>query len=445
MKAKFCSEEDSFKTLKLEPGITLRYLPTSKWKTLSISIFCKIPIVENEVTPLALVPRLAAKGTKNLPDMQSIARFLENMYGAGMHADAIKVGPVQVIRFAVDMPSPIYLENRLVSIKVKIIVEQILSFLRDLVAFPNLENGVYPEKMFNAVRDEHRRAIMGIINNRSYYATVRLTQAISLGDPRGLPVWGSLSALNTVDSANTWKIWKNILSQCPISIYVVGHGAEQVVDILAQGSSLFKSVRSNRILNISKHLEPPLLPKHVLRDEDILPGEQTILCMAFDTGLREGDPQIPAMLFCDGILGGFPHSKLFTVVREKQSLAYFADTVSNTWRGLIIAVAGISESDKTIVEELISTQVEALQKGNIAVEEIERTRRGLVRRFRAEGDSQAALIRRSLNQEILGGIPTHEQLADAISKVSKDEIVDVASRIELKAVYTLRSKGDGIG
>ena len=151
---------------------------------------------------------------------------------------------------------------------------------------------------------------------------------------------------------------------------------------------------------------------------------------------------MPAMLLCDGILGGFPHSKLFSVVREQQSLAYFADTVPNTWRGLILAIAGISDEDRPKVEGLIIDQVDAIRKGKISDREMESTRMGLVRRLRTQSDSQAALVRRSLNREILGGVATQEQLVDAILKVGKQDVIDIASRMKLKAVYALRAKGD---
>ena len=164
--------------------------------------------------------------------------------------------------------------------------------------------------------------------------------------------------------------------------------------------------------------------------------------MAFYTGIREGDPRLPALLFCDGILGGFPHSKLFSVVREKESLAYFADTSPNTWRGLIMAIAGISDEDRGRVEELIVQQVEAVRRGEISQQEMDNTRIGLIRRLRTESDSQSFLVRRLLTHEILGGAPTEEEIVQGILKVTKQDIVDVASQAELKAVYALRAKGD---
>lgn len=98
-----------FNQIELGHGIVLHYLPETKWKTLSIDVFFKIPAMADKLTALSLVPRLATRGTQRLPSVQDISRFLEDLYGAGMSADARKVGPIQVIRFGIDLPSPSHL------------------------------------------------------------------------------------------------------------------------------------------------------------------------------------------------------------------------------------------------------------------------------------------------------------------------------------------------
>lgn len=436
--------DGTFNQIELGHGIVLHYLPETKWKTLSIDVFFKIPAMADKLTALSLVPRLATRGTQRLPSVQDISRFLEDLYGAGMSADARKVGPIQVIRFGIDLPSPSHLGVDMSGSR-NSLISRAVSFVWDLATRPNLRDGAYPQEVFEVEREEHRRAITGLINNRPYYATLSLLHEISQGDPRGLPAWGTLADLDRVNPRDTWDIWKQMLAQCPISIYVIGDGAEEVAGFLSGCQLWFPCDRSEQLLDISEQLDPPPAPENVLRVEEFLPGEQTILCMAFETGIREGDPQLPAMLFCDGILGGFPHSKLFSVVREQHGLAYFSDTIPNTWRGLIIATSGISDTDRRDVEQLIVSQVEAMSKGDISDEEMESTRMGLVRRLMTEDDSQRALVMRSLSHEILGGMATPQTLADAILKVTKEEVIKVASQMKLKAVYTLRAKEDAIG
>ena len=130
------------------------------------------------------------------------------------------------------------------------------------------------------------------------------------------------------------------------------------------------------------------------------------------------------MLFATAFWVDF-HIRAVYVVREQYSLAYFSDTIPNTWRGLIIATSGISDSDRAEVESLISGQVEAMKKGDISDKEMESIRMGLVRRLMTEGDSQTALVMRSLSHEILGGIATPQA---RILKVTKEDVVKVACK-----------------
>ncbi len=433
-----------FQAMSLEPGITYYYLPDDKWKTLSMNVFCKVPIARHTVTPIALVPRLAKRGTVNLPSLRDLSRRLEDMYGAGFGADASKVGPMQVVRFGMSLPSPEFIEGigDEGAFADGVNLGEAMSFIWDVTSKPYLENGAYPEDRFEIEREEHRRDILGIINRRPRYATVRLVEEVSKGDPSGLPAWGTLEDLGSIGPKDTWDVWAMSLSRSDISIYAIGKGVRELGDILANTELDFPNMRALAQDRDGERLAPPAPPKELMEVEEHLPGEQTILCMAFYTGITENDPRLPALTFFDGILGGFPHSKLFVNVREKEHLAYFADSSLNPWRGMVMTVAGVMDPSRQKARDLVSLQVEAMKKGDITADEIENTRAGLLRRYRSESDSQAALVRRFLSQEIMGGPATEEELVDQVMRVTKDDIVEVANCAELKAVYTLRAKDD---
>lgn len=434
------NKETRFETISIGPGISYHYLTDDRWKTLSIDVFCKVPISRETVTSIALVPRLAKRGTVGLPALRDISRQLEEMYGAGMGADATKIGPVQVIRFGIDMPSPDYVDSNLLGSKDGLNLAKAMSFVWELATRPYLVNGAYPEDRFETEREEHRRDILGIINNRARYATVRLVEVVSQGEPSGLPAWGVLEDLDDLNPRGTWVTWAGALASSPISIYAVGKGVRELGEILQRTSLEFPFSRFFSVQGHRTNIAPPPLPETTLYQEDFLPGEQTVLCMALSGGITEGHPDFPALIFYDGILGGFPHSKMFRNVREREQLAYFADTSLNSWRGMVIAVAGIADEDKERAQDVIMEQVEAMKNGDISDEEMDNTRAGLLRRYRSESDSQGALIRRFLTQEIMGGPATEAELVSRIMKVTKDDVVRVAEEVQLKAVYALRAK-----
>lgn len=424
-------QKERFRTVQIGPGITYRYLPVSKWKTLSIDVFCNAPLKRDTVTDLALIPRLAKRGTAKLPTIRDLSMRLDDMYGSGLSADASKIGPAQVMRFGIDLPAIGGLS-----------LGKAMSLIWDVVTSPYLEGGAYPSDRFDTEREEQRRDILSIINHRPRYAMIRLIEEMSKGNDTALPAWGVLDDLPKMDPRRTWDTWGDVLSTCPVSIYAIGEGAAELAEILQRVSLEFPKGRSESA-GAPIDVSTPPVPEDLIEAEDWLPCEQTILCMAFYTGITERDPLLPAMIMYDGIFGGFPHSKLFVQVREKHSMAYFADSSLNSWRGLVTTTAGIMDENRQKVMDLIKDQVEVMKKGEITAEEMDSTRAGLLRRYRSESDSQSALIRRFLTQEIMGGPATEEELVSRIERVTKDDIVNVAQKVELKAVYALRAKDDG--
>lgn len=438
---------DQFKTIELERGITYRYLPHSKWKMLSIDVFCRIPLKRETVTQVALIPRLMRRGTVRYPTLRDLSRYLEGLYGASMGADANKIGPEQVVRFGIDLPSPAFLgfgspEGSAGDLE-GLNLAKAMSFIWEVATEPYLVGGAFPWERFETEREEHRRDILSLINDRPRYATIRLVEELSRGSDGGLPSWGVLEDLPGLDPQKVWETWTGLLSSSPISIYVIGEGAHELGEILERVHLRFPKPRQE---DHAFHVQPPPPepPARVLEIEESLPGEQTQVCQAFHLGITENHPELPAAMVFDGILGGFPHSKLFVNVREKNSLAYFASSSFNSWTGMVLTAAGVHDDVRHRVRDLVTAQVEAMKRGEISDEELDNTKAGLLRRLRSESDSQSALVRRRLTREIMGGMASPEELVERILRVTKDDVVSVAENAELKAVYMLRAKDDGV-
>jgi predicted Zn-dependent peptidase len=223
-----------------------------------------------------------------------------------------------------------------------------------------------------------------------------------------------------------------------VSIYAIGDGALELAGILERASLEFPKGRSDdagRPLDVAT----PPIPAEPIEAEESLPGEQTVLCMAFHTGVTESDPRLPAATVYDGILGGFAHSKLFTNVREKHMMAYFADSSLNSWRGLVTVTAGITDENRDRVMQLVKEQVEAIKKGEISDAEMDNTKAGLIRRYRAESDMQSSLVRRFLTREIMGGPATEDELVSRVRAVTKDDVMELAQGVRYIGSFALRA------
>lgn len=434
--------QETFVPVEIEDGLILRYLPVDRWKTASLSVAFRVPMQREVVTKLGLVPRLSSRGTKSLPNMTEMARYLDDHYGARMRANAIKVGYCQVISFSVGFPNPAILGT---APEGTALVKDLLGFIWACAVEPRLEQEGYPADVFEHEKQEQRRDIEAIVNSRPEYAMVRLMEILSQGDPSGLPAWGTLSDLDKIGPADTWAAWKEATASCAADVYSVGVEGETLKRVCQEHDFAFPHSRNYRP-HLQVKRDPPSIPEETIVVEDRLPGSQTILCVALATGVGAADPRYPALLMYNGVLGGFPHSKLFTEVRERAGMAYFADTVVNSWRGMVIATAGIPDERRSQVEGLILEQVRRISSGDVSHDEIEKTRKGLMRRLMSERDSPASLIRRSLDSTILGGPATDEELGRMILEVKREDVIALGEKVRPVAVYALRAmKPDDVG
>ena len=79
-------------------------------------------------------------------------------------------------------------------------------------------------------------------------------------------------------------------------------------------------------------------------------------------------------------------------------------------------------------------------KSGFAPDELEAARRSVVGSLRTTLDAQGRLEEYWLNRAVSGTRFAPEELAEAVKAVSREDVVQVAQRVQLDSVYTLRGK-----
>ncbi len=140
----------------------------------------------------------------------------------------------------------------------------------------------------------------------------------------------------------------------------------------------------------------------------------------------------------NGILGGDVHSKLFQNVREKASLAYYAQSVLEKYKGLMIIMSGIEQENRDKAEEIILRQFEDMREGRITQEELDATKKSLRTGIKTMQDSQGAIVDFFFSQHLTQDGEDFESMAQKLESVTIDDVVRVAGRIQLDTVYFLK-------
>ena len=138
-------------------------------------------------------------------------------------------------------------------------------------------------------------------------------------------------------------------------------------------------------------------------------------------------------------LVGSANSKLFQNVREKESLAYTANSSYVRYKSNIFINAGIEIENFDKALEIIRKQIEDLKNGDFTEEQIENEKKGIISQINTIDDEQDTEIIYFLGQELTDTNETIDQYKENINKVTKEQIQNVASKVEINTIYFLRN------
>jgi predicted Zn-dependent peptidase len=412
----------------VDQGIGVYVYPTDRFKTITLYAAWITDLRAETAALTALVPYCLRRGTVRWPTFSAMEGRLDDLYGASFRADVGKLGDKQLLSFRLEVVDGRYLPGHPDTLA------QALDFLAEVMQRPALHGGLFPDDVVNQEKEMLRRQIESLLNDKAQFATQRCLETMAQGRPFGIRRYGRARDLESIDSERVTAWWQAGQAQWPLVVFAVG-GVDP-----ARVAELVHNAwpgRSNAAWGRVEPFHPRSEPHTVVERQEVQQGK---LVLGFGTRTRLVDPMYPAMVMYAGILGGFPHSKLFVNVREKASLAYYAYARLDGMLGLMLVGAGIEFAHYDAALDIIRRQVDDLARGVISDDEMDLTLRGLVNELHSEADSPSALIGRELELRVLGGGPTSDELEAALSRVTRAEVQEAARAVTLDTVYFLTTR-----
>ena len=165
------------------------------------------------------------------------------------------------------------------------------------------------------------------------------------------------------------------------------------------------------------------------------------LSLGFRTGgVTCRSEEYPALTMCNAIFGGTTLSKLFLNVRERLSLCYYASSMMEKQKGLLMVSSGIEFDKYQTARDEILAQLEAIRRGEIEDWELEGARRTLISGHRTTLDSQGRQEEFWLGQAAAGLDTDIETLCAQFETVTREQVAAAAQKLELDTIYFLKGK-----
>lgn len=413
-------------------GIRIHVLPTKRFKTFSISLFAGVPLQEETVTPTALLPFVMRRGTQSLPITRKFRKRLDDLYGAGFGFDIYKRGDYQLIHFKMDT-----IHHQYVKTEHSNLLQESLNFIGEVITRPYLENRIFSESYVEAEKNTLHAKIQAIVNDKIRFAAERCIEEMCKHEPYRLHPLGSLQQLPNISAKSLFEHYEQWLDQAAIDLYVVGDtNLQEVQQYIDKAFTWTRKMNPEYLTGKSEHY----VKREVNRVTDELDVSQGKLNMGLRANVRFGDDDYPVALVYNGILGAFPHSKLFMNVRERESLAYYAGSRYDGHKGILTIQSGIEFENVEKAIHIIQQQLEMMREGQITELEMEQTKAMIQNQLKEINDSSFELMTYDFNGILSGRHRDVQELIDQIQQMTVASVQKVAQNVVLDTIYFLKNR-----
>lgn len=415
---------------KLPNGASLHMLPMEHYKTTYIGIFFYCPL-SAQVASTALLPHVLQRGTTTYPTARELRSRLAELYGTQFGIGVLKRGENLVLQFKLQLVNDQYIPGR------DSLLEDCLDILREVTQYPYVEHGHFAKRYVQGEKKNIKARIRSILNDKGRFAFHRCLQHLCPARGYSRYKYGTIQQVDEVEPPGLWERYRWLLAQAPVDIFVCGrYNHNRVVDAI---QSHFNWPRAqdaepepSRRLERAEH-------KQVRETMDIQQGK---LVMAMTTDVTQSSDLYPALILYNGILGGYPHSKLFQQVREQRGLAYYIGSSLDSIMGLQFISGGIDADKFTETIGLVREQLDEMARGQVSREELEWTRASLRTGLLQMYDDLGEQVALAVDGRISGRRWTIEGLIRSLEQLTVDDVVAVARSMNLQTTYFLAGGGE---
>ena len=424
--------EEVFQVERLPMAADLHTLRTTKFKTNLLAAVLQSDLSVDGATRNALLGQVLRRGTRRWPNTADFMRNLDDLYGTSVTADVAKKGERHMLMFAVGVVNDAYLGGG------DEMLRKGFGILRELMVEPAAEGSGLRADYVAQEKINLRRRIESILDDKQAYAFRRCNEEMCKTERYAVSKLGRVEDIDAITPGSLAEWHARAVSEYPMDIFAIGDiEHERAVEMAAEAfRGLARRPRPAGPAS-TQGPEPSSEPRRIV---ERMPVSQGHLVMGYRTGITFASSDYPALLFANGVYGGYTHSKLFQNVRERASLAYFASSGIETTKGLMWVNAGIDFDAFDTAVGIIEAQLDDVRRGVITTTEMENTRRGLIRDIEMMRDQPSSLMDLALAGIVNGCPVTSEHLKQCISQVSVEDVMRVAREIRLDTVYFLRNE-----
>ena len=417
---------------ELAPCVWLTALQTDKFKTGCLSATLLTQLDRETAAENAVLPYVLRRGTASLGDMRAISARLDGLYGASVEPRVRKLGEIQAVGFLSDFPEDRYLPESGE-------LESMTALLGELWLRPNTRGGLLLPDYVESERDKLLERLESQRNDRRSWALRRLIENMCAYEPYAVSSLGGSDEAEDLHYVKLSKKYRSLLASSPMELFYCGsRRGEEVADLIRNAMLLLPRAEIDLDLGTDVRMNAvESSPRYFTEEMDITQGN---LALGYRLGSCMEDPNEPAIRVFNAVFGGCATSKLFTNVRERLSLCYYASSSVDMLKGILTVSSGIDFDKYEPALAEINAQLDTVRRGEITDAELSGAKKAVANALRQYPDSPLGLEDFYLRQAVQGLDASPDDMAALVEDVTAEEVTAIARGVELDAVFFLKGE-----
>ncbi len=416
------------------PGVWLSHLRTDKFKTACLSLSLLTQLRRETAALNALIPYVLRRGTRRYGDMEALSARMDELYGTAIEPVVRRIGEIQCIGFYASIPEGDFLPGG------QSVLREAANLLGDLLLTPATRGGLLLPQYVDSEREKLLETIRSRLNDKRGYALFRCIEEMCCCEDFAAGRLGGESECESIHYKKLTRQYQDLLQTCPIELFYCGRAEEKLVVSLLR-DALATLPRGEIDYDIGTDVRMNALEEQPRSVEEALDVTQGKLVIGWRLGECMEEPDLAALYVFNAVFGGGSTSKLFMNVREKLQLCYYAGSLVDTHKGLLLVSAGVDFADRDAAQVEIFAQLEAMRRGEITEEELAAARSCVAGDLRALVDGQGELEGFYLAQALDGPDCSPLELAELCEDVTREDVAAVAQSVDCDMIYFLTGSG----
>lgn len=401
----------------------LHIVNTKKFKTITVDICFREKINKDEITLRNLLKEIMVNASYDYPSERELIKATEELYDLKLLTSTYRIGNYNFLSMKIRFLNEKYTEKGMNYATIKLLL--------DLIFKPKLDAD------FEKCKNKIEKSILSLNDNKVKYAISKLLESTK-DMPYSYNFYGNIEDLNKITIEDIKKCYENLLTNDIIDIFVVGEvNPEEIKNIFKEN---FKVKTFHKVDNkvIVKELTPRTKTNIIREQDDINQIQLTILCSL--NSITEYERKYVSLVYSE-MLGGSANSILFDTVREKNSYAYYVNSIIKPYDNNMIIYSGIHEDNEKEVIKLIKKCLKDITKGKFNDEIFQSSKNTIISSLKASLDNPIGIINNCLSN-ILVSSPTIEEKIKIIEKITKEEVINFSKKITIHTIYILEGSNE---